>query len=455
MPLLINPLPLALAEMGVTARQFDRVSPAHGTGHVNRVIFLGLLLARTHGYEDLFSAIFASAHLHDLARRHDGPCSEHGQWAIAAKLPQYLPLYRRAGLLPALLPHVITAVAAHCHPSELPDHHPHWRLCALLKDADGLDRARFGPGALARRLLRLDKSDRFITLAETLAQRTGPDADFQSVWDAGIVLANPTRGVRRVAVDHWFAHETPAQRRDRRLKQAQRPWFTQVRADIWAPDITAHEAIDTIVAELRGRVPNYEHLRSVTYRETTSAITAARAYIRAAAPTTYTNAFEAFVADGEYRTIWESGVSWQKRYHDAPEDVRALQDMRMFGELGRHVAYASMLPVNDVETNLTMSRMYGAQRIVWNRAILKGASMCPNDSHYAPFLLPYSDHNMVKLIVGTIARHLPHLHLLRPWGDAPHRYVELQIHQRLTPADMANPDALVEDRIPDAEGVLC
>ena len=454
MPLLFNPLPLALTEMGVTAHDFDHVSPAHGTGHVNRVIFLGLLLARSHGYEDLFSAIFAAAHLHDLARRHDGPCTEHGQWAVASKLPRYLSLYRRAGLIPALVPDVVTAVASHCHPTELLEHHPHRRLTALLKDADALDRARLGPGALDPRLLRLDKSDRFIPLAETLAQRTGPDADFQSVWDAGVVLANPTRGVRRVAVDHWFDDETPAQRRDRRLKQAHRPWFTQARADLWAPDVTTHEAIDTIVSELRGRVPHYEFLRSVTYRETASAITAARAYIRASAPITYTNAFKEFVASGEYRTIWEHGVSWQKRYHDAPEDVRALQDMRMFGELGRHVAYASMLPLQEVETNITLSRMYGGQRIVWNRDILKGASMCPNDSHYAPFVLPYSDENLTKLIVGTILRHLPHLHLLRPWGDAPHRYVELQIHQRLTPADMANPDALVEDRIPDAGGVL-
>lgn len=71
-------LPLPVAEMGVTAADFVHQSAVHGVGHVNRVIFWSLTLCAKMGWQDLFPAAWAAAHLHDLARRQGRLLREQG-----------------------------------------------------------------------------------------------------------------------------------------------------------------------------------------------------------------------------------------------------------------------------------------------------------------------------------------------------------------------------------------
>jgi len=149
---------------------FDRKSRIHGKGHTLRVMILADTLYKRalkagfigtpggHGHEEsgqsgmsyqldepaiLYRDLMAAALIHDLARRHDGYCTEHGRWAAETKRPiaeKYLGFSLSEGEWAA----IAGAVTAHSRPDPKPPS-PSYRpgsLTALLKDADGLDRVR-------------------------------------------------------------------------------------------------------------------------------------------------------------------------------------------------------------------------------------------------------------------------------------------------------------------------
>ena len=89
----------------------------------------------------LYRDLMAAALIHDLARRHDGYCTEHGSWAAKTKRA-----IAEKVLLGFPLPEdewasVAGAVTAHSR-SDPPARYRPGSLTALLKDADGLDRVR-------------------------------------------------------------------------------------------------------------------------------------------------------------------------------------------------------------------------------------------------------------------------------------------------------------------------
>jgi len=119
-------------------------------------------------------------YLHDLARTHDGTCHRHGAdaWARLATLGDVRALFARAGVNAADNQAIEAAVTIHCKGEPQGDH-PHRRLMALLKDADGLDRVRLGD--LDPRYFRHPQTPGMVGFAERLYETTdgriepGPD----------------------------------------------------------------------------------------------------------------------------------------------------------------------------------------------------------------------------------------------------------------------------------------
>jgi hypothetical protein len=124
---------------------FTYQSTVHGQAHVARVLVHAFNLIAATGFVEETARLWAAVYLHDIARRHDGRCPNHGQeaWERLATLPDVRDLFARGGVQDADYPAIQVAVSLHSHgepKSGAPDAH----LTKLLKDADGLDRVRLG-----------------------------------------------------------------------------------------------------------------------------------------------------------------------------------------------------------------------------------------------------------------------------------------------------------------------
>lgn len=181
------PIALRLEELAPDPGLFLHTSYLHGQLHVVRVIIHGFALVSALGWRNEAPRVWAAAYLHDLARTHDGRCHRHGANAVSrlATMPETHALLQRGGLCEADAPALATAVTYHSLPQELPDRHPHYRLTALLKDADALDRVRLGD--LNPSYLRLKPTRALIEFAQALHDETqwslepGPDL-FVRMW---------------------------------------------------------------------------------------------------------------------------------------------------------------------------------------------------------------------------------------------------------------------------------
>jgi hypothetical protein len=166
---------------------FRHESRLHGQAHVARVLVHALRLVATLGWVDEAPRVWAAVYLHDIARTHDGRSPEHGArgWARLADLPDVQTRFARGGVGEADYPAIQAAVTIHSF-GELPRDDPHWRLAALLKDADALDRVRLGD--LKSKWLRLPESTTLIPFASDLFEWStwhlapGPDY-FRLLWE--------------------------------------------------------------------------------------------------------------------------------------------------------------------------------------------------------------------------------------------------------------------------------
>jgi hypothetical protein len=125
------------------------------------------------GKADEGARLWGAVYLHDLARTHDGFDEVHGRDAVlrvneSTDLQDRLVSHGIASDDPSML----LAVMMHC----LPDDHsayggkPIWPLLALLKDANGLDRVRFGD--LEKSYLRSEHSRGMVQFAQDLYSQT-------------------------------------------------------------------------------------------------------------------------------------------------------------------------------------------------------------------------------------------------------------------------------------------
>jgi hypothetical protein len=126
---------------------FDHPSSIHGKTHTIRVMILAdRLYARAleEGLQVtafLYRDLMTAALIHDLARKHDGLCREHGMWARNIKRPIAEKYFLGFTLPENDWQTIGEAVEAHStRDPEIP--YPQGSLTALLKDADGLDRVR-------------------------------------------------------------------------------------------------------------------------------------------------------------------------------------------------------------------------------------------------------------------------------------------------------------------------
>lgn len=182
------PIALPVADLVPPVDLFVHNSELHGQTHVGRVMVHAFRLLQATGAERDAPRLWAAVYLHDIARTHDGRCYLHGERAVKRleSLPHVKALFARGGVTPGDYPAIEAAVFHHCLPDELADDHPHHRLTALLKDADGLDRVRLGD--LNPEKLRHQVSVTMVPYAQELFEQTDgvlrPGTNyFARLWD--------------------------------------------------------------------------------------------------------------------------------------------------------------------------------------------------------------------------------------------------------------------------------
>lgn len=184
-------IPLEDSELVPPPALFLHESLLHGQAHVARVLVHGLRLIAATSFVEETGRLWAAVYLHDIARRHDGHCTQHGAdaWTRLATLPDVRSRLERGGVQPKDYPAIETAVTNHCR-GEIAQQHPHWRLTSLLKDADGLDRVRLYD--LDPRYLRNPEARAMVPFAEALFSRTSrwPPADdyVTRLWPEAVTL---------------------------------------------------------------------------------------------------------------------------------------------------------------------------------------------------------------------------------------------------------------------------
>jgi len=181
-------------------------SSLHGQAHVARVLVHAFRLIAAVGCVGEVSRLWASVYLHDIARRHDGRSKGHGAdgWARLADLPDVQTLFQRGGVRHGDYPAIEAAVTRHSKDEPMPDQE-HWRLTALLKDADGLDRVRLFD--LDPKMLRHNEARLMVPVAETLFEQSdgklkpGPDY-FAQLWAEALrIVSAPLPRLRRTLGD--------------------------------------------------------------------------------------------------------------------------------------------------------------------------------------------------------------------------------------------------------------
>ena len=150
------------------AAYFDHPGFLHGINHTYRVMYNVLQLATAIGLKQEGITAFCAAYIHDMARVHDGYCTQHGTWAAKRKLSLYTNLFRQIGLKDNDLKKVEIAVAWHSNTKELEKCNSAYLVTALLKDADALDRIRLGDHDLDVRYLRFQETKKMVLPSEQI-----------------------------------------------------------------------------------------------------------------------------------------------------------------------------------------------------------------------------------------------------------------------------------------------
>jgi hypothetical protein len=139
---------------------FDQRSTIHGEKHTYRVMYHVLAIGKKAGLSNEIFPAFCAAFIHDMARKDDGYCTQHGRWSAETKLPQFTGFFLSRGLDEKYLPAIRLAVTNHSLPEEIDPSHRYYKIVALLKDADALDRVR---------LCRYNLDEKYLRFPETIS----------------------------------------------------------------------------------------------------------------------------------------------------------------------------------------------------------------------------------------------------------------------------------------------
>ena len=431
----------------VSASEFfaqEQESMIHGRSHIHRVMVWADKIATSMGFHDLRGDIIAAARIHDLARDGDGVCFLHGQKA-AELIPEYESFLKETFGMKN--PEAVAyACRVHCLPKPLDPDHPHFRVAAVLKDADALDRFRLGgdEGPDPARM-NFERSLFFAKAAKELARQTMANhTPLDTIQRIANQLSNPAKDARlSCPISVPLPNETSRELRNRRLRQG--TFAEEMKRTV---DALENSQVVTEAAKMGVNLPPDERTKIITQMRWASE------FFNGFRAVTYFPAegFQKFKEDGITKDLWETGPTWHTKYVATEEDAldaRAYNDERLWGERGTPITYGVLLPPGEAGTELDtqLKKMYGEHSIEWDFAkIMEYSSFSVNDSQEAKFCLPCDvfKETLIRQIVQSLGRHFEWAYMLNQKCPFPEsimpqtvfRFIEIQIHRAMRLEDV-------------------
>lgn len=165
-------LNLVISKLDLKEEFFDHSSQIHGINHTYRVMTHVLILGTALVDPISLKTTLAAAFIHDMSRKHDGYCTEHGAWAAEHKVPAFKTLFDEMKINGEERDFIRKAVTNHSQFNELDKHDPAWKITSVLKDADALDRFRIGANNLDKAFLRHPQTHDMIDFARDFYEST-------------------------------------------------------------------------------------------------------------------------------------------------------------------------------------------------------------------------------------------------------------------------------------------
>ncbi|MDZ4759144.1 MAG: HD domain-containing protein [Bacteroidota bacterium] len=156
---------------------FDINNNIHNKAHTYRVMCHIITLSERVGQIREGSLAMCAAFLHDMARTDSGFCKLHNKWAAEVKLPQYEEFFFECGVSRKDREEIRVAINFHSIDQELDRFHPFAKTTAILKDADALDRFRYGDDDFDAKFLRYKTSLQLIDFGRHLYIETKNNKD--------------------------------------------------------------------------------------------------------------------------------------------------------------------------------------------------------------------------------------------------------------------------------------
>lgn len=159
--------------------------------------------------------------------------------------------------------------------------------------------------------------------------------------------------------------------------------------------------------------------------------------------------YEWMMQNGKVRLREDISEEELMAFSDDPAYINRVASSRLWGELARNITTAFYVRVDDEDQIAALKKMCGEVVVEWDREVLGYSTLSLNDSMLSKFCLPASRDNREKFMavlsasqVGSMTSKNPGFipALAKSVAGSPCwvNYVELQIHESLTPKLISN-----------------
>ncbi|BFU22862.1 hypothetical protein KM1_286020 [Entamoeba histolytica HM-3:IMSS] len=166
---IVKSMGIILSDFDISDTYFDHPNSIHGLIHTYRVVLFSLIIGYYTKNRRFGLLASCGSLIHDMARKRDGICTEHGSLAAKTKFNLLKNHIVNYSISETEQNYIKNAVIKHCTGESKPNEDD-YIVVSILKDSDALDRCRVGD--LDPNYLRFKESKKLTQLSEYICIKT-------------------------------------------------------------------------------------------------------------------------------------------------------------------------------------------------------------------------------------------------------------------------------------------